>query len=250
MKIGILPDVQARPGDDFTFLSRVGQYFAEKKPDRIVCLGDFADMESLSSYDIGKRSFEGRRYAKDVKAAREAMQAFMFPLVRAKDEEGYDPLLDMLGGNHDFDRIERATEEDSKLDGLVSIDDLGYHEWGWRNHPFLEVLTISGVAFSHYLVSGVMGRPITTSAALLSKRHMSTVVGHQQGLQMSTAVRADGAMLHGIIAGSCYEHKEKYLGPQGNNHFRGFLMLHDVRPGGVFEPMPVTLKYLKQKRYA
>jgi predicted phosphodiesterase len=249
MKIGVLPDVQARPGDDFTFLSHVGAYFAEKKPDVIVCLGDFADMESLSSYDIGKKSFEGRRYSKDIKAAREAMHALMTPLIIEKEETGYDPRLEMLGGNHDFDRIERATEEDSKLDGLVSIDDLGYEEFGWNNNPFLEVVTIGGVAFSHYLVSGVMGRPITTSAALLSKRHMSTVVGHQQGLQISTAIRADGAMLTGIIAGSCYEHKEKYLGPQGNKHFRGLLMLHDVR-NGEFEPMPVTLKYLKQKRYA
>jgi len=248
MKIGVLLDVQARPGDDFTFLSRVGYYFAEKKPDKIVCVGDFGDMPSLSSYDIGKRDFEGRRIKKDIKAVHEAMQAFMFPLIIAREEEGYDPDLIMLGGNHDFDRIERATNEDSRLDGLISIDDLGYADWGWRCYPFLEVVTIGGVAFSHYLTSGVMGRPITTSAALLSKRHMSTVVGHQQGLQMSTAVRADGRMLTGIIAGSCYEHKEKYLGPQGNKHFRGLLMLHDVRDG-EFEPMPVTLSYLK-KRYA
>ena len=37
-------------------------------------------MESLSSYDIGKKSFEGKRYIKDVESAKEAMQCLMSPL--------------------------------------------------------------------------------------------------------------------------------------------------------------------------
>lgn len=244
MKIGVLPDVQAKPGLDFKHLEHVGRYFAEKRPDVIVCLGDFADMPSLSSYDKGKREFEGRRYRHDVAAAHRAMDTFMAPIARAR---GYSPRLVLTLGNHE-NRIDRATNDTPELEGLISVDDLRYADYGWQVHPFLGVVTIAGVAFSHYLVSGVMGRPITTAAALLAKRHMSTVVGHQQGLQMATAVRADGHMLTGIIAGSCYLHDEKYLGPQGNKHFRGFVMLHDVR-AGEFEPMPVTLRYLREKRY-
>ena len=75
---------------------------------------------------------------------------------------------------------------------------------------------------------------------------MSCVAGHQQGLQIATASRADGARLTSIIAGSCYEHDEDYLGPQGNKHFRGFLVLHDVN-NGEFDNMTVSLKYLNQK---
>ena len=56
----VLPDVQAKDGNDFNFLSCIGRYIVDKKPDVIVCLGDFADMESLSSYDVGKKSFEGQ----------------------------------------------------------------------------------------------------------------------------------------------------------------------------------------------
>jgi hypothetical protein len=75
---------------------------------------------------------------------------------------------------------------------------------------------------------------------------MSCVAGHQQGLQLHTGYKADGTILTSIIAGSCYEHDEDYMGPQGNQHWRGVLMLNDVRGGG-FEPMPITLKYLKEK---
>src|SRR6187549_1879799 len=79
-RILVLPDVQAKPGVDFSFLSRIGQYAVDKKPDVIVCIGDFADMPSLSSYDKGKKSFEGRRYKRDVEAAQFAMQAFLKPI--------------------------------------------------------------------------------------------------------------------------------------------------------------------------
>ena len=61
MKHLVIPDVQAKPGVPLEHLDWLGQYIVAKKPDVVVCLGDFADMESLSSYDVGKRSYEGRR---------------------------------------------------------------------------------------------------------------------------------------------------------------------------------------------
>ena len=77
---------------------------------------------------------------------------------------------------------------------------------------------------------------------------MSCVQGHQQGLQIHSAYRADGKQMTSIIAGSCYEHNEDYMSSQGNKHWRGFLMLHDVQDG-AFDVMPVSMKYIN-KRYA
>ncbi len=246
MKIGILPDVQAKHGVDFKHLAHIGRYFAEKQPEIIVCLGDFADMPSMSSYDEkGSKKAVGRTYKKDFAAAHRAMDTFMDQLTSAP---GYKPRLELVLGNHE-DRINRALNSDPRLEGTISMDMLRYEEYGWRVHPFLKTLTIRDIIFVHYLTSGVMGRPIQSAAALLTKKHMSAVVGHQQGCLIANAQRGDGKQLTGIIAGSCYTHNEDFMGPQGNNHFRGFLMLHDVKPGGVFEPMPVSLSYMK-KRYA
>lgn len=36
----VIPDVQIRPGDDFKFLSWIGQYAVDHKPDVIVNLGE------------------------------------------------------------------------------------------------------------------------------------------------------------------------------------------------------------------
>jgi hypothetical protein len=250
-RILVLPDVQSKPGIDFSFLRRIGTYMVEKKPEIVVCGGDWADMPSLSSYDKGKRAFEGRRYKRDVEAAQFAMQAFLGPLneynaMRRKNKKAeYKPRLVLLYGNHEW-RTVRATNDDPMLEGMLSVKDLAYEEYGWETHDFLEVVVIEGVAFSHYFTSGVMGRPITTAQALLTKKHMSTVAFHQQGLQIATGYRADGALLTGVIAGSCYEHTEDYLGPQGNNHWRGFLMLHAVQAGS-FDLMPVSLDYVNRK---
>lgn len=252
MKHFIIPDCQVRPGDDFNYLYKIGQYIAEKKPDVIVCLGDFADMPSLSSYDVGKKDFEGRRYTNDIDAAVEAMNELMIPIANEQIRLGvnkkrrWKPRLVMTLGNHE-NRINRAVNNDPKLEGLLRMEDLGYERFGWEVHPFLDVVVINDIAYSHYFPTGVAGRPASTANAQLSKKHMSCVAGHQQGLQIATAHRADGRRLTSIIAGSCYEHNEDYLGPQGNRHWRGALMFHEVNDG-QFDLMPVSLDYLN-KRY-
>jgi len=251
-KILVIPDVQAKDGNDFTYLSRIGQYICDKRPDVVVCIGDLADMESLSSYDVGKKAFEGRRYTKDIDAAIAAQSALLIPLAnlqyqqRKNKQKVYTPRTVMCIGNHE-NRINRAVNNDAKLEGLISIDDLQYEKYWDEVYPFLETVVIEGVAFSHYFVTGTAGRPSSTARAQLNKQHMSCVSGHQQGLQIATDSRADGTRVTSVIAGSCYEHDEAYMGPQGNNHWRGFLVLHEVDRGS-FDLMPVSLDYLN-KRY-
>lgn len=248
MKHFVLPDVQAKPGQDFTFLRKIGEYLVQKKPEKIICLGDFADMPSLSSYDVGKKAFEGRRYTKDLVAAEEAMTTLLEPLwdynARAKKnkDKQYRPEMHLTLGNHE-QRIDRAINSDAKLEGLISYDDLPYEDCGWKVYPFLDVVVIDGIAYSHYFVSGLMGRPATSANAQLNKTHMSCISGHQQGLQIATGKTGDGKLIHSIIAGSCYEHNEDYLGRQGNNHWRGALMLNDVNDGD-FDIMPLRISYL------
>jgi len=251
MKHFVLPDCQVRDGDDFEFLRKIGEYIVEKKPEKIICLGDFADMPSLSSYDVGKRVFEGRRYQKDIDAVRKAMSYLLVPLyiynnnAKQNKHKQYKPKLIMCLGNHE-NRIDRAVNNDPKLEGILSVNDLGYQTWGWEVHDFLETVVEDGIAYSHYFVTGLAGRPCSTANAQLNKTHMSCIAGHQQGLQIATGKKPNGSLIHSIIAGSCYEHNEDYLGKQGNNHWRGALMLNDVRDGD-FDIMPLRLNYLLER---
>ena len=247
----VIPDVQAKPGIDFTYLENIGKYMVEKKPDVVVCIGDFADMPSLSSYDKGKKSFEGRRYLNDIQASHEAMSALLEPLynfnynAKRNGKKQYRPKMVLTMGNHEY-RIDRAVNLQPELEGVLDTEHLKYKEFGWEVHPFLEVVHIDGVAYSHYFTSGVLGRPVTSSRALLTKKHQSCVMGHVQTMALSTDYRADGTPILGLFAGCCYEHDEDYLGPQGNAHFRGIHMLYEVNNGSFYHHA-VTLNYLNGK---
>ena len=117
-KILVIPDAHAHPEYDNNRFSSLGQLIVEERPDRVVCIGDFADMPSLSSYDRGTRGFEGRRYHRDVEATRDAMDQLMTPLYsynakRKKNKKRrYRPELVMCLGNHEA-RIDKATQGSS-----------------------------------------------------------------------------------------------------------------------------------------
>ena len=245
----IIPDTQCKPGHSFEYLSWIGQYIVDQKPDVVIQIGDFADMESLSSYDQGKKSFEGRRYVKDVQAAKDAMDVLLSPLRKAQEkakrnkEKIYKPRLVLTLGNHEA-RIKRAINDDPKLEGLIKYEDLPYTDW--EVHDFLQPVFIDGVAYCHYFTSGVMGRPVSSPTLLLSKKHMSCVMGHVQDRGIAYARRADGKRMTGLFAGICYQHDEDYLTPQTNGSWAGVWMFNEVNDGS-FDELPVSLSYLKEK---
>jgi hypothetical protein len=247
----VIPDVQCRPGVDLRHLTWIGKYIVSKLPDVVVCIGDFSDMNSLSLYDRGKRSFEGRTYAKDIAVAKKAMGLLLAPLrayQKTKEGRSYKPRLVMTLGNHE-ERINRAIDDDSRLHGTISIDDLGYKEAGWQVYPFLKVVVIDGVAYSHYFVSGVMNKPVSSASALVKKMHQSATMGHVQKTDIFMGdAKADGTPIVGLFCGTAYLHKEKYLGAQGNAQRRQVILKHDVK-NGAYDPVFCSLAHLR-RRYA
>lgn len=247
----ILPDVQVKPNQDYDFLRWAGQYAADHNPDVIVCIGDFADMPSLSMYDVGKKCFEGRRYVDDINASKEAMSVFLKPIndeihrLKKGKRKQWNPRLVLTLGNHEA-RISRAIELDRKLEGLISIDDLEFEKFGWEVVPFLQPITIDDVNYCHYFCTGVMGRPVSSARALVTKKHMSCVMGHVQETQISMEQRrGDGVPLIGLFCGIYYEGDEDYLNPQTNIQHRQIWMNREVKDG-FFYPHPISLDYLKR----
>lgn len=232
----IIPDVQMKPGVPNDHLIAIGNYLAEKQPDVIVQIGDFADMPSLSSYTLGKAEAEGTRYVDDIDSVKFAMNLLLDPIRKVKK---YKPRMVLTMGNHE-ERIDREAENNPRLKGAISTYDLGYEEAGWEVHPFLEVVTIDGIEFSHYFTSGVRGRPVSSAAALLRERQKSAIMGHVQYTDMAFHKKTGNVA---IFSGICYLHDEKYLGAQGNSDRRQIVMLHEVRDG-KFDPMLVSLEFL------
>lgn len=239
----VLPDCQVRPGVPINHLEAIGNYAAEKRPDKIVCLGDFADMPSLSSYDIGKASAEGKRYAADLDATKQAMSALLRPIRKLHRHKR--PELHLTLGNHE-DRIDREAQVNPKWQGFLSTKDLGYEQAGWRVYPFLDVVSLDDLDYSHYFQSGPMGRPVGSASALLRKRHRSSIMGHVQ--KVDIAIHEESQHI-ALFAGICYQQDESYLGPKrngANDCKRGIWMLHEIHDG-TFDPMFVSLNFLLRR---
>lgn len=242
LKIALVTDAQVTPGKPMEHLSWYGQYIAAKRPDVIVCIGDFGDFPSLSRFGRGERKFEGLRYKKDISSFHEGMELLMTPIAM---EKGYKPALHFTEGNHES-HIERATQEYPFLEGLISRDDLCLPDYGWTVHDFMHPISIGGVAFCHFFPSGVMGRPISTAPELLRKLHMSAFAGHQPGRETAYGRRADGSNLTAIISGSFYQHTMDFMSPFANAHWRGTYFLHEVKDG-QFNEMAISIDYLKRR---
>lgn len=240
----VIPDTQVRPGVPTDHLRWIGRYLVDRRPDVIVHLGDHWDMPSLSSYDRGKLDFEGRRYKADVEAGNAGLtlldRSITWHNQRDRKAGPYEPRKVLLMGNHEY-RIERARQEHAWLDGLVGLEDLNTRDW--EVHDFLEPVFIDGVGYSHYWTNPMSGRPYGGQAITrLKQLGHSYVMGHQQILDFATRFVA-GRKQTGIVAGASYLHDEKYLTPQGNHHWRGILVLHEVDQGS-FDVMEVSLGYL------
>lgn len=243
LKIAVIPDTQARQGVPLEHLEWCGKYLCEIRPDVIVHIGDIGDFPSLSTHDQkGSLHLEGARYRDDVDAVLTAQDLLMTPVAQAS---GYAPMWVLNEGNHE-DRITRAINADPKMEGFMSLKDLEFEKRGWLVYPFLQPVSIGGVAFCHYFPSGIMGRPITSARALLTKLHMSAFAGHQQGRDIAYGKRADGQDMTAIISGSFYQHNEHYLSPFTNLHWRGMYVLHEVKDGS-FDEMAISINYLKRK---
>lgn len=249
----VIPDTQVKPGGATRHLDWIGQYIvARLKPGiqlKVIHLGDHWDMPSLSSYDRGKGAMEGRRYQLDIKAGAEALDHIVGPYwdLPATERRKYpEPQWHFLLGNHE-DRITRAAENDVQLDGLITLDHViePAQAAGFTVHDYLKVVDIDGVRYSHYFYNPMTGRPY--SGANIEPRLKtighSFTQGHQQTFQYGQRYLADGTAVHGLVAGACYLHEEDYKGPQGNAHWRGVVVCHQVERGD-YDIMKVGLDYL------
>lgn len=252
MKIVVIPDTQVKGGVPLDHLTGLGNYIVDKRPDCVVHLGDHFDMPSLAQHNSkGHIVYEGARMLSDLEAGWNGMDTLLSPLLslnsqRYKNKKKlYAPRLVFCYGNHE-NRRTRLMEQEPFLDGALPGFQLA-QRYGFEEHEFLHIVKIAGVNFVHYAQGGLMGRPISRAHLIATKKHESYVVGHQQVLDIyySPHVKSNGSRVQCVIAGSFYQHEEGYMGPQANQHWRGALMLTEVKDGS-FDLVTLSVNYLKE----
>lgn len=241
----VIADTQCKSEEDLEYMLWIGHYINEKRPDIIVHIGDHYDFPSLSSYDKGKASAEGKRLYKDIEAGN---TGFEFLNLEMSKDTTYNPRKIFCLGNHE-NRLDRYVEDNPELIGTLGVDKLPFEKYGWEVYPFLKPVEVEGIFFVHFLANPMNGKPYGGNAMnILKTVGRSFVVGHKQCLDIAIRPTIDGKQQIGIVNGACYDHFEKYKGHTGNNHFRGLTVLHEVSEGmGV--PMFVSLDYMREKYY-
>lgn len=124
----VLPDMHV-PLHDRKALDGILKFAAEESWDEIIQLGDFLDMESVSSHAKGKpRQIEGQRISEDYAFGRKVL-AMMTDGATAKNSKCKKILLE---GNHEF-RIEKFLDEHPYMEGMVEVaKGLELAESGWQ----------------------------------------------------------------------------------------------------------------------
>lgn len=248
----VIPDSQVRPDVSLEYMSWIGEYIVRKRPDLIVHLGDLADLESLSTYDKGKKSAEGKRLQKDIECVHKALELLFAPLKALQEEQKkngetvYNPRKVITLGNH-CDRLTRHINANPELEGFLTMESLGFEEAGFEVVPFLTPINIDGVNYCHYFPNVMTGKPLAgTAANMLKTIGESFTMGHRQLLDVATRfLPASGRQQFGLIAGAGYIHEEHYKGIMGNKHWRGVIVKHRVKDGS-YDPLFVSMDWLKE----
>lgn len=240
LDIMVIADTQVKKDTCIEHIKAAGRAIVEEKPDVVVVGGDWWDTPSLSNFN-SKRESEGLRLKDDIKAGVVAMQEFLKPLrqyqkkLKSNKKKQYKPRLVFITGNHDLEvRVNRLYEDMPQLEGTIMIPSPS--QFGFEVYPFLEVVNIQGINFSHYICNphSLKSSPLSGNIdTMLKNAGFSFVMFHQQTFKYGKHVLSNNEKRIGVVAGSFYSHDEKYMGPQGNKHWRGIFFLRDAGNGNA-----------------
>lgn len=204
------------------------------KPDVVVNLGDMFDMPSMASYDKGKKSFQGRTFAKDIEAGLDFDDRIWEPIRRAKKKM---PRAIFIEGNHEH-RLKRAIDLQPELDGVISFADFDLK----RNYDDVVeytggtpgIIEVGGIVYCHFAISGVMGRPIGgehPAYSLLNKQFQSITQGHIHVFNHCTRTTAQGKRIHGMVAGVYQNYDSPWAGEINKLWSSGVVIKRGVNDG-------------------
>jgi len=244
----VIPDSHATPGESNRRYDWLGHLINDIRSEgdelTVIDIGDWWDMSSLCSYDKGTKGFEGRRYKADIAAGVEAQDRMMSIVKRQKKKL---PRFVRTIGNHE-QRIVKAVDRDPVLEGTIGLDDLQSKEYGWEQHDFLDAVSIDGVTYSHYFVSGISGRPMggeRHASTLLTKNFASSTCGHSHLFDHAVRTDISGRRMHGLVVGVYQEHHASFAGPANALWDAGVCIKRGVENGN-YDLERISLERLKK----
>jgi hypothetical protein len=247
----IAPDAHAHPDFNNDRADWLGKLILDIRPDVVVNMGDTFDMPSLSSFDKGKASFQGASYEKDINSGLDFLDRMWHPIRKAKKKK---PKSVYLYANHER-RLDKVLDYQPELSGSkygISKKDYCLEDYHSvvvdYNGQTPGIYPSDGINFAHFMVSGVMGRPIggdNHARSLLSKTHSSCIVAHSHLLDYAVHSSPDGKKTMGLVAGVYTDYQSPWAGNVQNLWWSGVQILRSVE-GGTFDPQFISIEALRR----
>jgi hypothetical protein len=169
----------------------------EERPETIICIGDFADLESCSNHsERGSATHKAApSLADDALACRTAQQMMFEPVIewnareRRTKHRQYRPHLIFIEGNHEARYARWAEANPSQASVIDFRHIMGYDQYWDEIHRYKDWVTVDGIDYTH-IPHNVMGRPmggvnLCRTVALQSQRH--SIFGHSHSMNVANA---------------------------------------------------------------
>jgi len=164
----VIPDAHDGPEHNKDRFEALGNFIVENKPDNIVQIGDFMNLDSINFFDTNKPLIkEGKRLKDDIDSGIEAYEKIMKPIrnlwkkqARWKTKK-YNPNRHWLLGNHEV-RTWRYTLDKPELSGFIpETDFVGAGKDKWNIVEYRQYVYIDGTAFTHAPMNRRVNQPIS-----------------------------------------------------------------------------------------
>ncbi len=174
IRLMVIGDTHIAPGQDLARFSWFARHVAATKPDRVVQIGDLADLHSVSGHEKPGSAQQKAKpsFQQDLEATEEALA-----LYRKEMPDG--PPLHICEGNHE-DRLDRWDSQVAETSGVLRMqwDDL-LARYDVRQTPYRGYLFIGGVGLTHVPMT-LMERPFNgrTLNPIVNDLTFSLIFGH------------------------------------------------------------------------
>ncbi|WP_011579595.1 MULTISPECIES: metallophosphoesterase [Chelativorans] len=148
-------DMHRKPGQPIEIMRFIGRYVAETRPDNVIQIGDFLDMESCEFHSAPGSAAQMQRpcVLDEIDHGDESLSEY-------HKEVGVGEIPHHVTlGNHEF-RANRLEELAPNLTGTVTIQiDQLFSRYRWAITPYKHWMFLEGVGFTHVPLS-IMGKPV------------------------------------------------------------------------------------------
>ena len=222
----ILPDVHMT-SDIPKDYAPVKNFIRDFKPNEIILLGDFMDVESLSAWDLDKRRImEGRRFNKEISRANTELDYL----------QKYASAVTYLEGNHE-DRVNRYLDKNPEMEGMIEIpEQLGLKERAIKWIKMNDLYKKGNMYFTHGMYTNIHN----------ARKHLQTLgcnitYGHQHGTQTAMQNMKMQAPHMAYALGTLGDKAPDYMKNRPANWINQFAVYYWDTKTGMFNMYPVNV---------